>query len=415
MADLSIQIAGAKFDSPVFAASGSATNCGEKIRRIALEGKPGGIVTKSVSVDVGTKWGRGSKQPTPLCWPWSHEKKYLGMVVVCAKGEILTCEDWFETEMPKAKEGDVPIVASVSGGPSIVEWPYLAENFERLGASMIELNFGTPHARAWGHGAVLLFSGVAAEIVRTLKKTVKVPLMAKLPYLSAADCVKYGGMLKEAGIDAFKVCMPLGAMTIDINTGIPPMGVSTKSGILAGPPHKPLAIYNTYILSQEIGLPIIGSGGVCNYKDVIEYIMAGATGVEICSWMMIKGPKLFRDITARLRNWMDENGYSAITDFQGISHKYSGLEEWSENPYIAKVDIDKCNGCGQCETVCYWAKGRSPESAISVDRETKKAVVDADKCEGCGYCYSHCLQGAISLQGWGTRDLVIEASFKTPK
>lgn len=410
LADISVKIAGLKFENPLFAASGSATNCGEKIRRIALEGKPGGITTKSVSVDVGMKWGRGAKQPTPLCWPWDHEKKYLGMVVVCAKGEVLTCEDWFEREIPKAKEGGVPIIASVSGAPSIGEWTYLASSFEKVGASMVELNFGTPHARAWGHGSVLLYSGVAEDIVRILKETVEIPIMAKLPYLTAGDCITYGNILKKAGIDALKVCMPPGAMVIDIETGLPPMGVSTKSGILAGPPHKPLALYNTYILSQETGLPIIGSGGIRSYKDVIEFIMAGASGVEICSWMMIKGPQLFAQVNAELSSWMDQKGYSAIRDFQSISQKYSGVEEWSDNPYIAIVDVDRCNGCGQCETICYWAKGREPASAIRVDPLTKKAVVDPDKCEGCGYCYSHCMRAAISLEGWGRRDVASERS-----
>ena len=154
MIDISIEIAGVRFDNPLFAASGSATNCGEKIRRIAFEGKPGGIVTKSVSVDVGQKWGRGSKQPTPLCWPWLQDRKFPGMVVVCAKGEILTCDDWFEREMPVAVEGGVPIIASVSGAPSMVEWIYLAENFQRSGAVMIELNYQDAYGRdlSWYHG-----------------------------------------------------------------------------------------------------------------------------------------------------------------------------------------------------------------------------------------------------------------------
>lgn len=106
MVDISIEIGRAKFDNPLFAASGQATNCGEKIRKIALEGKPGGIFTKSISVDSGQNWGRGNKQPTPLCWPWITGTGRLGMTVVTAKGEPYTCDDWFENEMAIAKEGE---------------------------------------------------------------------------------------------------------------------------------------------------------------------------------------------------------------------------------------------------------------------------------------------------------------------
>lgn len=402
MADISVQIAGVRFENPLFAASGSATNCGEKIKRIALEGRPGGIVTKSVSIDVGQKWGRGSKQPTPLCWPWLHDKPKPGMVIVCAKGETRTCEDWFEREMPVATEGGIPIIANISGSHNLSEWVYLAENFTKAGAVMVELNFATPHAGPWGHGAVLLFTGAGSEIVHAVKQATSLPIMVKLPYLSGADCLKYGKILKEAGVDALKACMPVGGMTIDIETGIPPMGIGAKSGIVGGPSHKPLAVYNTYVLSQSIGLPIVGGGGVCNAKDVIEFIMAGATGVEICTSMMLEGPELFLKLNQDLAKWMEKKGYSTIEEFRGISLKYYGKEEWSDHPYRAQVEIDKCNGCGQCETVCYWAVSK-PEGAIHVDRERKKAVVDPSKCEGCGYCFSHCPTRAITLKDWGKR------------
>src|SRR3989304_1169697 len=91
MVDLSIDVAGGQFYNPLFWASGEGTSFGEKIRKLALEGKPGGIFTKSVSVDTGQKWGRGAKQPTPLCWPWIEGKGRLEMNVICAKGEPEKC------------------------------------------------------------------------------------------------------------------------------------------------------------------------------------------------------------------------------------------------------------------------------------------------------------------------------------
>lgn len=404
MVDISIELAGVKFDNPLFAASGSATNCGEKIKKIALEGKPGGIVTKSVSIDVGQKWGRGSKQPTPLCWPWTKEKGQFGMNVVSAKGEPYTFDDWFETEMKIANEGGVPIIANISGSSNVEEWVFLAKNFEKTGAVMIELNFGVPHAGLWGHGAVLLFSGIAPEIVKLLKKNVKIPVIVKLPYMSGADCGKYGKQMEDAGADALKVCMPVQGMTIDIETGIPPIGIASRSGTVPGPSHKPLALYNVFVLANTVKIPIVGSGGVCNGKDVIEYIMAGADGVEICTWMMIKGPKLFLQINKGIIDWMKNKGYQRIDDLKGISQKYLGVEEWEDDPYSAVVDQEECTGCGQCEIICTWVVPELP-AAIQIDKNTKKAIVDLKKCMGCGYCFSHCPQKAISLKGWGERPI----------
>ena len=402
MVDISISLGGVKFDNPLFAASGSATNCGEKIRKIAMEGAPGGIFTKSVSVDTGQKWGRGDKQPTPLCWPWITGPGRLGMTVITAKGEPYTCDDWFESEMAIGKEGGVPIIPSVSGSHNLAEWVYLFSNFEKTGAAMLELNFGTPHAGPWGHGAVHLYSGFGIEVLKLAKKTVGIPVMVKLPYMNGADCVKYGKQIEEAGADALKVCMPLQGMVIDIETGIPPLGLASRSGILPGPPAKPLALYNVFVLANTVKIPILGSGGVCHGRDVIEYIMAGASGVEICTWMMIKGPDLFHKINREITEWMKEKGYQRIDEFKGISLKYAGVEEYHDHPYSAVVDSEKCTGCGQCETICTWVVPKLP-AAVQVDRESKKAIVDLKTCQGCGYCFSHCPAKAISLKGWGKR------------
>lgn len=405
MTDLSIQMAGVDFENPLFAASGSATNSGEKIRKMAEEGKPGAIITKSVSIDTGQKWGRGDKQPTPLCWPWIKGKGRLGMTVITAKGEPYTCDDWFEKEMATALEGNVPIIPSVSGSSNLAEWPYLVENFEKCNASMIEINFGTPHAGPWGHGACHLYGGNGLEIVKLIKSMLKIPLFVKLPYMSGADCLTYGKMLEDAGVDGFVVCMPVQGMTVDIETGIPPLGLGSRSGIVPGPPHKPLALYNVFVLANTVSIPIIGNGGICNAKDVIEYIMAGASAVQICTWMMIKGPDLFNKINKDLKKWMEDKRYNRIDDFKGVSLKYSGIEEYHTDPYTAIVDQEKCNGCGQCETICTWCLPTLP-SAISVDKNTKKASVDEKRCEGCGYCFGHCPTSAISLKNWGKRQLV---------
>ncbi len=169
---------------------------------------------------------------------------------------------------------------------------------------------------------------------------------------------------------------------------------------LEGPSHKPLAIMNIYVLAQHVSIPIIGSGGVCNGWDAIEHIMAGATAVEICTWMMVKGPRLFQQINKEIIEWMGKKGYTSLDEIRGKALRYAGKEEYE--PYVPLVDKDLCNGCGQCETLCTWVV-HYPTPAITVDKSQKKAVVDPKRCEGCGRCYVYCPEGAITLKDWDKR------------
>ena len=407
MVDISVKLAGIKFDNPLQCGSGQATNLGEKIKKIAIEGRPGAIVTKTISIDMGLNWGRGAKIPVLQIWPWTGRQAEIGKksnnkvcVVSCSRGEPLTCEEWFHREFPIAMEGKVAIIGSAGGAPDMAQWLYLTKEFEKVGCTMVELNFGTPHAHQWGHGAVILYSGFASEVVKAVKKNVNIPVIVKLPYLNEGDCVKYGKEMERVGADALKACMPPGATSIDIETGVPPLGIGTRCGISGGPSHKPLAIMNIYVLAQHVSIPIIGSGGVCNGRDAIEHMMAGATAVEICTWMMVKGPRLFQQINKEIIEWMGEKGYTSLDEIRGKALKYAGKEEYE--PYVPLIDKDLCNGCGQCETLCTWVV-HYPTPAITVDKSQKKAVVDLKRCEGCGRCYVYCPEGAITLKDWDKR------------
>jgi len=128
--------------------------------------------------------------------------------------------------------------------------------------------------------------------------------------------------------------------------------------------------------------------------------MAGATAVEICTWMMVKGPKLFHQVNKEIIEWMEGKGYSSLGEIKGKALKYAGKEEYE--PYAPIVNEDLCNGCGQCETLCTWVIHSLP-AAIRVDPSRKKAVVDVNRCEGCGRCYVYCPEDAIILKDWAKR------------
>lgn len=127
-------------------------------------------------------------------------------------------------------------------------------------------------------------------------------------------------------------------------------------------------------------------------------IMAGATLVGTHFLVpMIKGVGAFGKLRKELVDWLEKHGYESLDQIKGMALQYIGTENFE--PLPAVVDEALCNGCGDCEQVCYWII-RRPPSAISVDPSMNKAKVDENWCQGCGWCTVVCPQDALKLRGW---------------
>ncbi|MEM1765951.1 MAG: 4Fe-4S binding protein, partial [Zestosphaera sp.] len=162
-------------------------------------------------------------------------------------------------------------------------------------------------------------------------------------------------------------------------------------GWLSGPAIKPLGVAVVAEIAKISKLPVIGVGGISQPEDVIEYVMAGATAVQVCTQAILEGPQVFRRLAEGVAKWLKEHGYSSIEDIRGIALKHlkPELAGWYEvkNPVVSE---EKCIACGLCEQSCtYDAVHVLPKG------NTRVAVVDTSKCYGCGVCTTVCPTRAI--------------------
>ncbi|HID15735.1 MAG TPA: dihydroorotate dehydrogenase, partial [Candidatus Atribacteria bacterium] len=133
------------------------------------------------------------------------------------------------------------------------------------------------------------------------------------------DIVEIGKAAEKAGADGITAINTLRAMIIDIEVARPIL--SNKFGGLSGKAIKPVAIRCVYELYRELNIPIIGVGGILDYKDVIEFMMAGASAVQIGSAIAIKDLKIFREIIRGLKDYMERKGYNSLKDIVGLAHR----------------------------------------------------------------------------------------------
>ena len=212
---------------------------------------------------------------------------------------------------------DVPIIVSLVG--SIEEdFEFMIKQFENTKVLAYELNLSCPHVAKVG-----LEVGDDPELVKKIVKTVKsstdVPVIAKVGlgttnYLDTVDAAC------KAGIDAITAINTLRAMAIDVETKRPIL--SNKIGGLSGTPIKPIAVRCVYEISSQHKIPIIGCGGISSWDDAIEFILAGASAVQIGSAVGDNWIQVFDEINKGISQYMEKNGFSKIEEMVGLAKKF---------------------------------------------------------------------------------------------
>jgi len=157
-----------------------------------------------------------------------------------------------------------------------------------------------------------------------------------------------------------------------------------------GAPYKPFVQGFVARLARAINIPVLGSGGLMNWQDVVEMIMLGATAVSFCTLIMIRGFEAITEIEKGLRSFMEQQGYRRVEDFRGLAldHIVSEIQLTGLIPSVAEIDNDKCTGCGRCLKQAH---------CLAISQENDKAVVDPAECLGCATCSSLCPEGAVSM------------------
>lgn len=263
----------------------------------------GAIVTKSISVRPMKGY------PNPTVIPLGGGS-YLNAVGLSNPGV-----DAFSRELSDNKI--IPIFISLVGS-SEKEFSKMVKAFDALNILGYEINLSCPHVSKMG-----MEVGDDPEAVNKIVKTVRMntnkPISVKVG-VGSIDVVELARVAVDAGVDIITAINTLRAMSIDIETMMPIL--SNRIGGLSGNAIKPIGIRCVYEISKKLEVPVIGCGGVSSWKDVVEYMIAGASAVQIGSVLGSSGPRIFNQITAGLKKYVEKKQLKNIGETIGISHKY---------------------------------------------------------------------------------------------
>ena len=299
---LEVNLCGVKLKNPTMLAAGILGCTAASMNWVSRSGA-GAVVTKSFSL----KPNKGYCNPTTV---------EVAGGIINAIGLSNPGVDVFIDELEKI-ESEIPTVASIYGSSGF-EFAQIASKIEDK-VNLIELNISCPHAQKGCGASIGEDPNLTSEVVEAVKNTVKIPVIVKLTP-NVTDIVEIALTAENAGCDGLTLINSLGpGLKIDIETANPIL--SNKFGGMSGPAIKPIALRCVYDVYEAVNIPIIGVGGIVDYKDAIEFLYAGAMCVQIGTAIMYKGPSIFKEINDGIQKFMSKKGYTNIDEMVGIAHK----------------------------------------------------------------------------------------------
>ncbi|HKO41020.1 MAG TPA: dihydroorotate dehydrogenase [Nitrososphaeraceae archaeon] len=298
---LSIDLAGIPLRNPLLLASGFLGISQQVFNRLYNDGL-GAIVSKSISVSPL----EGYKGPTVV---YLGEKGYLNAVGLANPGS-----DVFAHEI---MNNQIPLVVSIVGS-SQSDFQKLINKFDKLNIVAYEVNLSCPHVEKMGM-EVGDDPDLVTKIIKTIKTRTKKPVIIKVG-IGKSDVLKLATIIQESGADAITAINTIKAMAINVETGMPVL--SNKVGGLSGVPLKPIGVRCVYEIFKKVNIPVIGCGGIFTWEDAIEYILAGATAIELGSVIGYRGLKVFNGIKLGITRYLQKKDYKNVKEIIGLAHKY---------------------------------------------------------------------------------------------
>ncbi|HSD04292.1 MAG TPA: dihydroorotate dehydrogenase [Nitrosopumilaceae archaeon] len=299
--DISTEVGAIKLERPTMLASGILGISLEVFARLYKDGA-GALVTKSLSKEP---W-EGYPNPTIV----GVKSGYLNAVGLSNPGA-----PYFAKMI--SSNTTIPIIVSLVGSVE-EDFTFMIKQFENVKLLGYELNLSCPHVEKVG-----LEVGddpeLVSKIVKSVKAHSKVPVIAKVG-LGSSDYLETVRVACESGIDAITAINTVRAMGIDVETTRPLL--SHKIGGLSGPAIKPIAVRCVYEISSKFDIPIIGCGGVSDWEDAVEFMLAGASAVQIGSAIGDKWTGVFSEINQGISKYMEKKGFSKIKEMVGIAKKF---------------------------------------------------------------------------------------------
>jgi len=186
---------------------------------------------------------------------------------------------------------------------------------ERGGAIAVELNVSCPHVKEVGV-EIGQRPKVVAEVTQTVKSRVHVPVFVKLSP-NVTDITEVARAAEDAGADAITAINTVLGTAVDVDSGFPILG--GVLGGLSGPAIHPIALRAVYQIRQAVRIPIIGVGGIEDWKGAVQMMMAGASAVQIGSAVTSKGLEVFREVNTGIEKFLERKGYSSVREIVSLA------------------------------------------------------------------------------------------------
>lgn len=389
MADISSNFLGIKSPNPFWLASAPPTDKKYNVLR-AFEAGWGGVVWKTLGSQVKNVSSRYSALD------------YHGHRVVGLNNIELISDRPLEINLREIEEcvklfPDRAMVVSLMADNTREAWHELIKKVEDTGAHGLELNFGCPHGMTErGMGATVgQDPGIACMIVEWVMEVANIPVITKLTP-NVHSVVPTGRAVVQAGCQGLSLINTIQSVTgVDTDTFVPNPYVAGKSvfGGYCGPAVKPIALKMlTTIVQDDITgkVPVSGIGGVSTWKDAVEFMLLGASTVQVCTAVMKHGFRIVEDMNEGLSNWMDDKGFKNLEDFIGLSK--ANVTDWEDLDinyhHVASIDQDKCIHCG----LCYIACEDTSHQSINIEKGMpyNTYTIKEDECVGCNLCKLVC-------------------------
>lgn len=299
MTDLRVKIADIEFKNPLIAASGTY-GFGKEYEEYYDISKIGGVSTKGLTLKPkdGNEGIRLFETPSGLM-------NSIGL-------ENPGIQAFIDNELDFLLSKDLITLVNI-GGNNIEYYLEAVRLISKTEAQMIELNISCPNVKSGGM-AFGIKTCVAKDVVKKVRDVTDKPLIVKLSP-NANDIVEMAKACEEVGADALSLVNTFNAMAIDIDRR--KTVFNNKTAGLSGPAIKPIALRMTYEVAKAVNIPVIGMGGIQNYRDVIEFIMAGASAVQVGT-MNFTEPMIMANIAEDLEKYMKDNKIESFEEIRGI-------------------------------------------------------------------------------------------------
>ncbi|HEX8069740.1 MAG TPA: NAD-dependent dihydropyrimidine dehydrogenase subunit PreA [Pyrinomonadaceae bacterium] len=396
MADLSVDFVGIKSPNPFWLASAPPTNMGSMVER-AFDAGWGGAVWKTLGEPIRNVCSR-------LAGLDYGPQRLIGLNNI----ELITDRpldvNLREIAECKRKYPRHAVIVSLMVESKREAWHEIAKRVEDTGADGVELNFGCPHGmseRGMGSamGQVPEYTSMVTEWV---KEATRLPVIVKLTP-NVTSILPPARAAVKGGADALSLINTINSvMGVDLDTLIPHPNVNGQAahGGYCGPAVKPIALNMVSELARDagVGVPLSGIGGISTWRDATEFLLLGATTVQVCTAVMHYGYRIVEDMIDGLSNYLDDKGYASVRDIIGASTRR--VTDWGNLDLnyktVARIDHAKCIQCNLCHIAC--EDGAHQCIDFTQVNGRRFPVVDEHECVGCNLCYLVCPSpGCISM------------------